>query len=517
MTGISRRVLLAGLGAPFVISSARRAFSCGNGETLRIRCSQDFSSFDPADCWYEDAIIARNIFAPLVRYKHRASEDESWAWENHLVKQIGDDGGMRFQFDLRDNEDWPGGAAVSSDDVQYSLERIAGKGANPIKAENRYLLSKLDHVEVQSAQSGTIKLTSKDDFRLTTLPTQVGCIISRKHVDSLVDKKFDLSPGPTSGRYALTGVYRGDRAELACDETWQGDAVTYSKALFRYVPDDEAAQKMVKAGEIDVYRASPDVLHFVGQPGFLSDKGLIHRASSSSVLYLFISTISNAMRRPEARRAVQLAIDPQTTAAAAYGELLGKAARGLIAPGWEGSPTEPLIAFDPDEGKRLAVKAGIGATALTCVYRANSPIQQRAIAKIAEQLKAVGIELKAIEVEAPQVAEAFSKGDADIGLFYASASPGSITDAMATFTSESPFVKLQGQAYQSAKFDQMFSATNESPSPEGYLSLQKFLVEEGAVLPLAEDFEAWWIVNGILPSFSPDGLIGDLGSWTTDK
>ena len=75
--GLTRRALICGALSIPAIHTARS--DCSK-PALRIRVSRDFQTFDPADAWGEDAIITRNLLAPLVRFKKRKGS-EDWTWE----------------------------------------------------------------------------------------------------------------------------------------------------------------------------------------------------------------------------------------------------------------------------------------------------------------------------------------------------------------------------------------------------------------------------------------------------
>ena len=189
--GITRRSLL---GAALALPAIHGAGATCSSPALRIRVRHDFQTFDPADATGDDAIISRNVLAPLVRYKRR-SGTENWSWEKHLVSSIAKENERSYSFTLRD-EGWTGQNNIAAGDVAFSFERIAGR--HGIQAYNQWIWADLESVDVADSQSATIRLARDAPNLLTeALPNVAGCVVNQAHVSGLAERKFTLEPGPT--------------------------------------------------------------------------------------------------------------------------------------------------------------------------------------------------------------------------------------------------------------------------------------------------------------------------------
>jgi peptide/nickel transport system substrate-binding protein len=177
--GLTRRQLLGLSGGTLVFHNSRLAIAnCRDGKTLQIRRATNFQTFDPADTGGEDEVITRNILAPLVRYRKRASDDEPWQWEKHLAIVIKKIDERSYDFELRHNKTWTSGGDVSAQDVKFSFERIAGLTNNKISAKNSSLWNKLKEVRALDSYSGRIfSEEDHNDLIKDILPKGVGCIV----------------------------------------------------------------------------------------------------------------------------------------------------------------------------------------------------------------------------------------------------------------------------------------------------------------------------------------------------
>jgi len=499
---LTRRSFLAGcaLAAPAI----RFAEASCSEKPLRIRAKRNFQSFDPADAWGDDATISRNILAPLVRYKRQTTQGGNWEWEKHIVTSIQANDRRTFSFRLRD-ETWAGKDDITPDDVEYSFQRIAGLTGKAIPASNRILWRKLDRIEVKDQRSAIIRLKDDDpDLILGTLPTVGGCVINKKHVEGLSSNKFTFDPGRTSGRYKICDISANNRVLLAREDAWKGDAVQIAAAEFVVIVKDDAAQAAWRAGEIDVYQASRDVLHNL-PPGVQSNRGRDLRISTSRVVYLAMAVTRGALGDLRLRRSVQFGVDPNAIGRAAYGTPEALLATGLVPRGWPGWNSEPLYRYRPDEARRLVSEAGHRGP-LRLVSQ-QDPILDRVVSAVQEQLKQLGIDIEVTNAS-PLVWQELTKGEADIAVLIGpSVNPLAVFER---FRSSSPFAFAQPSQY-----NRWFLESLESGDRAAALrNLNRLLVEDGAVAPLLEDHTVWWVPNNIVPAFGPDGDAGDLGDWT---
>jgi peptide/nickel transport system substrate-binding protein len=502
--GFRRRTgLKYALGLPLVFVARGATAGCGNGLELRIRCERDFVTFDPANAQGDDELIARNIFAPLVRYR---KGNNGWEVDMHTVSDISSpDYGKTFTFKLRPNQPWIDGRTLTTSDVKYSFERPAR-----IKARSASQWSGLDSVtEGGDSLSATINLKApRSDLLTTVLPAGAGCVVSREYVEKQAGEKFDLDPKvPTTGRYSIDQIAKGDRVVLSCNPAWTGDPVHYTKVTFLVVQDPHVAQDMWANGKLDIYQAQLDELDRIRRSEQLRNVGVFFEAPTSSVIYLALATGYGPLASPEARRALQLAIQPRDLGRRVYGTERNLAANGLVATGWPGHLAEPAIVPDPAQAKELSRSLG-GKEVRIAIPPFLKPIYDA----LQPQLSAAGIATSALLIPPPLANDMFATQRVDAGLFFG---PLRRFGTMAIFQQFSKAAGgLHGNSYSSEQYESLLrTASDKGANVETLQSLQRRLIQDGAAVPIVEHQRLWLLGRNVVPSFDPDGLIGDVGAW----
>jgi ABC-type transport system substrate-binding protein len=503
------------------IASPRLVRACASDSVLRIRRRGPFMTFDPADCWGEDAVIASNLLAPLMRFRPRSNPADLWMVVKHLAADLVRVDDRTYRFTLRIGDTWSGAGAISAADVKCSLERVAGLEVDPaqrIDCANGGFWGNLQAVDVDGALTGSIRLRVRDDsFMLDNLAAASGCIVSQAYVAACPGRKFTLDPGHTSGRYKLTELDPGLRAVLTCDPGWHGDPAVIGRAEFIVIADDDTAQLACRNGQIDVYDATESVLGNGGAAlDKLGDAGRLLAAPTSSVTYLAMNTLAGPLARPELRKAIQLGLDRAAIGKIYYGDLDPVQATGLIPQGWPGRPAEALAESNPTEARRLIESIKADGTTLT--FPVWDGVRARAAAMIGDQLKQLGlaIEVRPIPPDPAAVRQIFASGAADLALFNASVYPGGPLAPFLRFAKEQPATP-HPNIYASEDYDALLAKATEGGVTEDLLAaMQHRLVDDGVLLPVVENAHFWWLRAGLQPAFAPDGGIGNLGDWTQE-
>lgn len=512
MVDIPRRALLgAAVALPFV--QPAWAQICAPSSVLRIRAQEPFRTFDPADAWAEEAIVARNILAPLVRYQRDSTGQ--WAWGHHLAARIETGDNASFEIILRE-EAWTGGSAVLADDLRLSFERIAGLSSSPIAADNRLFWEMLSSVDVVDDRTAVVRLRSpQPGFILDTLANVAGCIVSGAYLQGLGGGKFGFDPGPTSGRYELAGPAGPDRVHLRKDPDWQGDAAGVEEAEFIVVLDDDVAKQMFLDCQLDVYRPSREVLFDSSREALAEIGYSVVPPTGRMAVAILDSRIGTLGVDQVLRAAVQQAVDPFAIAEGAYGlEEMGQPL-GMVPLGWSGQLDEPRIKYDPAEANALVRSSNYGGETLSIISSLD-PAMIRAAAALGEQLREIGVDTEVFgPVSTLRLREAISRGEVDIGVTLTPPHNIGALSPFGTFgwfdgRSTLPLVEI-------AEYDALLEEARFSGGGEFIAALQDILLGNGSVVPLAEDRTAWWLQDGIEPAFDPNGEVGDLGDWVDGR
>jgi ABC-type transport system substrate-binding protein len=484
-----------------------KAADCGT-KTLNIRVKDKFRTFDPANAQGTDAIITRNIFAPLVRYKRRANANARWEFENELISgHSTGDKGLSHTFVLRD-EVWASGQQIFGSDVKFSFDRVGGRTNPVIESNNRGLLDNIESVSVVDDRTIVLRLKKKDDnLLLNVLPQVAGCVVPKSFVEDQQDKTVPTPPSQLSGRYTITEFESDFYATLCANDTWKGTKPTVKSAKFHVIPDDQTAQDKFKSGEIQVYRPERDVLYNL--PNSMAGvEANVFRASTSRVAMATINSSSRQLEDIELRQAVQQSIDISAARIAGYGtsDLPGQG--GVIAPGWLGGDLDLRVDFDPEWASVLRDRLSDPLRILP----SGDPVMRRIAEAIADQWREAGVQVELLDPSGRFIHDELLNGSIDIAV------QRSTSAFFSTSGLRFDFAYAEQRNAELANAGQQLETMAEFDAGEEEIAKMRteygaLLIQNAAVLPIAEDHEPYFIAPGISPAFSPDGTVGNLGDW----
>ncbi len=149
-----------------------------DGDTLRLRATADLQVLDPKGIIGElDDIIPRCTQVTLIKLGDMRDGNETMPWG---AAKIGWTDPKTIAFTLRDDLTWNNGfGQVTTEDVKYSFERIAGTDS-----AWAYQFEKLDKVEVVDKLNGIIHLKEAyKPFWVISLPYYGGHIVCKAAVE----------------------------------------------------------------------------------------------------------------------------------------------------------------------------------------------------------------------------------------------------------------------------------------------------------------------------------------------
>jgi len=356
-TGVTRRSFLAAAGAFGAASMAMPGMAVSqDGKVLTVRSYSDLQVLDPAfRLSLPEEDIIRAIFAPLVNPK----AGDVWGWDALAVSSIEQLDDLTVAFTLKDDIGFTDGfGQMTAEDVKFSIERFVDPALESPYAGD---WSALKEVEVKDKLSGLIHL--KNNFVplwTTTLPTAVSCILSKKAMQELGDKKMTTQPVAQSGQYLLSDWQPKQRTVLKRNPDWKHEPGGYDEIHIIPIEDPATAERGFEAGDLDYTWTSVGSL-----PRLKSNPpagSVVLEKPSLAYVWLGINQDNEQLKDVRIRRAIQHAIDRSTVVDAAY---FGAASvgNGIIAPGLPGSRDDVTYHYDPDKARALLAEAG--ATNLT--------------------------------------------------------------------------------------------------------------------------------------------------------
>jgi peptide/nickel transport system substrate-binding protein len=379
-----------------------------DGDTLRLRVAGDYQVLDPFSIIGElDDIIPRCTTVTLLRaddmrgdgtLTNYAAETFEWASPTSIA------------FTLRDGLNWTKGfGPVTTEDVKYSFERIAGTDS-----PWAYQFDMLDHVEVVDDRSGIIHLTQAfAPFPLIALPYYGGHIVC-KAANEAAGGSFTTEMPTECGPYMFDRWEQNQKVTLVANPDWTGEPQAFQKIEFYIVGDDQSALLAYEADAYDFSRINVGALRTLRTS--MPEGATLIEASSTSYTWLTVNMNAEHLKDPRVRQAIQYAYDGEAVLQGAYDGTVGRGT-GVIQPASQFARASNLIATrDVDKARELLAEAGAEGIELTLIALNDS--QSQTIAQIIQaSLGEAGI---TVNIEPTDEGSYWSVGDKEAGDEYKS-------------------------------------------------------------------------------------------------
>ncbi|SDE57787.1 peptide/nickel transport system substrate-binding protein [Paracoccus isoporae] len=340
-----------------------------------------------------DEVVYANVFEGLTRFGPDGSIQPALAesWE------VSEDG-TSYLFHLRNGATFHDGAEFTAEDVVFSLDRArAEDSTNAQKA----LFAGITAVEAVDPATVRVTLSAADGMFPFKMAWGDAVMLD------------EASAGDAATRPVGTGPFRfgewrqGDSITLEAFDGYWGDTPALSTATFRFIGDPTAAFAAMMAGDVDafpIFPAPETLAQLEADPRF---KVIVGTTEGETIL-----TMNKAVPPLDdvrVREAIAHAINRQ--------ELIDGALFGYGTPiGTHFAPHHPdyvdlteQSAYDPDRARELLAEAGAEDLSLRLALP-PTPYARRGGELLAAQLRAVGIETKATNMEWAQWLETVFNG-----------------------------------------------------------------------------------------------------------
>lgn len=391
---------LAGLiAAPNVAWSA-------DGDTLRLRINADLQVLDPKRMNGElEEIILRCTQISLIRFGDTRDGNKTMNWGAEKIEWTSP---TTIAFTLRDGLKWNNGfGSVTTEDVKYSYERIAGSDS-----AWAYQFEKFDHVEVIDARSGIIHLKQPfKPFWIITLPYYGGHIVCKSALEKAGGSYTTELPAQC-GPFLFDKWEQNQKVTLVVNPDWNGEKSDFSKIEIYIVQDDQAAQLAYEANAFDFTRLAVSAAKQV--KAAMPKGAKLIEAQSTRYAWLTINMNSPLLSDLRVRQAIQYAYDGDAILQGAYDGLTVRSA-GVVQPGTNFARQKNHIATrDVEKAKALLAEAGIKDLTLNLIALSDATTQ--AIAQIIQSsLGEAGIK---VEIQPTEDAAYWALGDKTKGDAY---------------------------------------------------------------------------------------------------
>ncbi|HWA12038.1 MAG TPA: ABC transporter substrate-binding protein [Burkholderiales bacterium] len=467
-----------------------------SGSTLTIAYNTTLPSLDPTSSAKTSSPAVQSIFkaifdpyvdqAPDLSFRPGALT--KWGWNKDKTA---------IELTLRKGMVWHDGSPVTVEDLIWSLERAGDeKNGNPML----FMWRKLGGFSARG-NTVTVKVTEFEPALLKWLGFLTAYLLPKKaFTASKGGPGWDAKP-VGSGPYRVEKFERDAYLRLKAFPKYWGPKPAFDTVVFKFVPDPAARVAEIESGKSDLTLEVPfeEYDRLVARPDLAGSAYPI-----ADVAILFI-TDKEPMLDRNVRLAAAHAIDKQALVGAIM-RGYGKALDTLQAPEYAAYDKSIRVKYDPALARELLAKSGYSTenpvrfTVQTT--RGYKPKDYETVAAVVAMWKKVGIEAG---IEVLDVAKHF---DLQLQHNLAPVSFYNWGNAIGDPSTSTGFAFIGPFAvWRSPDVEKMvgplFVERDEGKRIAGYQAVDRYLAEQGYVIPLMQYYQPVVHRRGI--TFTPHG------------
>lgn len=476
-----RRFLkISGIAAAAPLAGSVLFSGCGKGsDVLSIAYNVPLPSWDPTtgpssvnptiQTYYKavfDSFIDQN---PDLSFK--AGLLTEWGWNEDRTK---------IKMTVRENAFWHDGSPVTPEDVVWSLECAANPDSgNPIQ----FVWSKINNFSI-SGQEITADVKEFEPTLFKWMSFLTGYVMPKKAYLERGPEAWEEQP-IGSGPYMVEKFERNAYVRLKAFPQYWGDKPEFETVVIKMVPDASARVAEIESGGSDLTLQIP-----YEEFNRLSSKGFSGQSYPvSDIGMIFISN-----REPMLDKNVRLAMHHAIDKKAIVDDLLigfGTPIDTLQAPEYDAFESTTTVGYDPELAKKYLAKSGFSVSNpvkfTIQTTRGYKPKDYEMIEAVVGMWKQVGIEAS---IEIYEIAKHFElrmQHKLAPAAFY---NWGNSIGDPSTSTGFAMFSYSPHSAFKSPEVDKLigplWGEPNEEKRIEGYKNVDRYIAEEGLVIPLLQ-------------------------------
>ncbi|MBR0858090.1 ABC transporter substrate-binding protein [Bradyrhizobium liaoningense] len=485
MSSLSRRSLLQLAGGAVAAPLASALLDCGAAHaaapgTLTIAYNVNLPSFDPTIgvSAVNPTIqsIYQSVFDPYIGQAPDLSFKPglltAWGWSEDRRK---------VTLELRKGATWHDGSPVTPEDVVWSLTRAADpKSGNPIQ----FVWSKVGNYKIdRNTITGDVLEFEPTLFKWMAFLT--GYILPKAYYEKVGMEGFEKAP-IGSGPYKVDAFERNAFLRLKAHAGYWGGKPAFDTVVFKFITDPTSRVAEMESGGSDLTFEIPyeEFDRLKAKPGLVGQTKPV-----SDIAMIFITDIDPMLDR-NVRLAAHHAIDKKT--------IVDRLLRGygvpistLEAPGYAAFDSSIKVAYDPELAKSLLAKSGyspqkpVKFTIQTT--RGFKPKDYEMVQAIVGMWRKVGIDATIEIYEIAKHFELRARHALAPAAFY---NWGNAIGDPSTSTGHAMFGPSPHSAWKGEdlvkRIGPLWNEPDEEKRIAGYKAVDKYIAEEGEVIPLLQ-------------------------------
>src|SRR5260221_12149781 len=239
--GAMRRLSLILIAATILWAGAAQ------GAELRIGVAADVTSMDPHFLNLQPNVnIGWHVFDALTHVDEDSRLIPGLAVSWHAVDAT------TWEFKLRRGVRFQDGSELTAEDVVFSIERTLQVPNGQFRAFTQRIVAK------EIPDPYTLRLRTAVPYAMVPYDLDSVSVVSRKAAAGARPEDFDSGKAMIgTGPFRLVRFARGDRVELARNDSYWGGAPPWDKVTFRIVPTDPARLAALLSGDLDLIEQVP--------------------------------------------------------------------------------------------------------------------------------------------------------------------------------------------------------------------------------------------------------------------
>lgn len=391
---------------------------------------------------------------------------------------------LTYTFTLREGVKFHNGDPVTAEDVKYSIDRCAddSEGEPLVPA-----FSIIQDVSVLDSKTVAITLTEPSNEFLSYLTA------------AILPAGYDGQDTAPIGTGPFKFAFRAAQDTIVLekfDEYW-GTPAYLDKVTFKIVENADSLMMSLQSGAIDICNHLPTT-----QALQLSDDFYIVEGTMSLVQALYVNNAAAPFDDVRVRQALCYATDRQQIIDLAfdgYGSMVGSSMYPSLAKYFDGSLTDTYT-YDPDRARELLAEAGYpNGFDMTITVPSNYPQHVDTAEVLAEQYKAVGINVEIIQVEWNSwISDVYTNRQFETTVVGVDASTMTARAMLERFSSTAGnnFINYQDDAYD-ALFQQAITCYDDAEQTALYKQMEKNLADNAANVYIQAPADLVAVRNGL--------------------